>query len=113
MVNEAYLNRLSAGLLQSVFDSDVTGWIRSAHGEVAEVDRLDPVRLRIDQQGADRERDAVRNPAFLGVQPQQPDLPRERIRQRPLPELEQQQRQAAAEHRRIEQIVHEMAKAEP
>ena len=41
------------------------------------------------------------------------DWPAKRIGQRPLPELQQQQRQGAAEQRGIEQIVQQMAKAEP
>src|SRR5947199_9441596 len=92
MVNEAYLNRLNA---------ELPG--RSADGEMGQVDRLDPFRLRVDHQCADRERDAVGNSAFLGVQLEQPGLARERMGQRPLPELEQQQRQGTAEHRGIDQ----------
>src|SRR5712675_215795 len=102
MVNEAYLNRLNA---------ELPG--RSADGEMGKVDRLDPFRLRIDRQRADRERYAIGNSAFLGVQLEQPGLARERVGQRPLPELEQQQRQGAAEQRGIDQIVQKMAKAEP
>src|SRR5260370_25497125 len=102
MVNEAYLNRLNA---------ELPG--RSADGEMGEVDRLDPFRLRIDRQRADRERDAIGNSAFLGVQLEQPGLARERVGQRPLPELEQQQRQGTAEQRGIDQVAQQMAKAEP
>ena len=109
MVNEAYLNRLNAGLLQ--------GFSReggpSAYGEVGQVDYLDPIRLRVDQQRADRQRDAVGNSGLPGMQPHQPGLPGERVGQRPLPELEQQQRQGSAEQGGIDQIAQQMVKAEP
>src|SRR5260370_30948015 len=122
MVNEAYLNRLNAGFTRSVFgrsgyrfaqrkrvktktgarsvliESEPIGLqARSANGEVAQVDRLDPFRLGVNHQCADRERDAVGNSAVLGVQLEQPGLAGERVGQGPLPELEQQQRQRAAE----------------
>ncbi len=51
----------------------------SAHGEVREIDRLDPVGLRIDQQGAEGERDAVGNAGLLVVQAAEPGLGRQRI----------------------------------
>src|SRR3954454_20209433 len=102
MVNEAYLNRLNAGLPT-----------RSANGEVGQVDRLDPFRLRVDHQGADRERDAVGNSALPVMQPEQPGLAAERVGQGPLSELKQQQRQRPAEQGSIDQIVQHMAEAEP
>src|ERR1700716_1578460 len=103
MVNEAYLNRLNAGFTRG----------RSANGEVGEIHRLDPFSLGVDRQRADRERDAVGNAALLGLQTAQPGLAGERIRQSQLPKLEQKQLQGAAEQRGIDQIVEEMAKAEP
>src|SRR5271163_14738 len=98
MVNEAYLNRLNAEFTRGypIFTSRLPK-ARSAHGEVSEIDRLDPIRLRINHQGTDRECDAVRNSTVLGMQPEQPGLATESIGQRPFPELEQQQRQGAAE----------------
>src|ERR1700730_1533541 len=103
MVNEAYLNRLNAGFTPA----------RSANGEVAEVDRLDPFRLRVNHQRADRERDTVGNSAFLGVQLEQPRLAGERGGQRPLPKLQQQQRQGPAEQGGADQIVEQVAEPEP
>src|SRR5713101_2329025 len=86
---------------------------RSANGEVGQIDRVDPFRLRINHQCADRERDAVGNSTVLGVELEQPVLAGERIGQRQLAELKQQQRQGAAEQRGIEQIIQQMAEAEP
>src|SRR5258707_13832774 len=102
MVNEAYLNRLNGKLPA-----------RSANREVGQIDGLDPFGLRIDHQRADRERDAVGDSAVPVVQPEQPGLARKRVGQRPLPELEQQQSEGAAEQRGIQQIVEQMAEAEP
>src|SRR5947209_5908222 len=103
MVNEAYLNRLNAGFTPGC----------SAKREVAEVDSPDPFGFRIDHQGADRERDTVGNSAFLGVQAEQPRLSGQGIGQRPLPELQQQQRQGAADQRGPDQIIDEMTEPEP
>src|ERR1700758_3177109 len=103
MVNEAYLNRLNAWLIQKI----------SAKREVREVDRLHPFRLRIVHQGTDRERDAVGDAALLGMQPAEPGLAGERIGQWPLPELDEQQRERSAEQRGVEQVVHQVRKAEP
>src|ERR1700751_3803682 len=103
MVNEAYLNRLN-GILPLH---------RSANDEVRQIDSLDPLSFRIDRQRADRERDPVRNTAFLGVQLEQPGLAGQYIRQRPLPELEQRQRQHAAEQRSIDQVVQQVIETEP
>src|SRR5256714_3894154 len=72
-------------------------YLRSADREVREVDRLDPFCLRIDHQCAESERDAVGDPGLFVMQAEQPGLAGQRIRQRPLPELKQQQRQGAAE----------------
>src|ERR1700687_3619584 len=105
MVNEAYLNQLNGWFTQGSAR-------RSGQRETGKVDRLDPFGLRVDHQRADRERDAVGNAALLGVQLDEPGLAGELIRQRPLPELQQQQRQGAAEQRGIEQIGHQKAKAE-
>src|SRR6188472_459053 len=103
MVNEAYLNRVNESLPK----------LRSANDEMREVDGLDPFGFRIDHQRADRERDAIGNAGLLGVQLEQPGLPRELPGQRPLPELQQQQRQHAAEQRSVEQIVEQMVEPEP
>src|SRR5438067_1720696 len=121
MVNEAYLNRLNAGFTESVFER--TGLVRvkktsqsakywsrrlsrrSVDGEVGHVDRFDPFGIGIDHQCADRERDAVGDSAFLGVQLDQPGLASERIGKRPLSELEQEQRQGTAKQRGIDEIV--------
>src|SRR4029078_4339676 len=84
----------------------------SAHGEVGEVDRLDPLGLRINHQRPDRERDAVGDPSLLVVQAEQPALAVERVGQGPLPELEQQQRQRAAKQRRVYQVAEEMVETE-
>ena len=81
--------------------------------EAGEVDRLHPVGLGIDHQCADRERDAVGDAALLGVEPQQPGLAGQRIGQRPLPHLQQHDGERAAEQRGVEQVVQEMAEAEP
>jgi len=82
MVNEAYLNRLNAGLSGC-----------SAQCEVGEVDRFHPFGLGVDHQCAKCERDAIGNAGLFGVQPQQPGLTQQRVGQRPLSELEQKQRQ--------------------
>src|ERR1700761_2245223 len=105
MVNEAYLNRVNEVLpsVRAVWSSGAqrmpkrsanfeSGQTRSSDHEAAEIDGLDPVGLRVDHQRADRECDAVGNSAFLGVQFEQPGLARQRIGQRPLPELKQKQR---------------------
>src|ERR1700750_2250092 len=113
MVNEAYLNQLNAEFTEVVRAFTWCLLSRSADREVGEIDRLDPVGLRINHPGADPERDTVRNTAVLGVQPQQPGLTDQGVRQRPLPELEQYQCQGAAEQRGIDEVIQQVAEAEP
>src|SRR6516162_223845 len=103
MVNEAYLNRLNVGFYP----------LELADGEACEVDRLHPLRFRVDHQRSDRERDTIGNAAFLRVQLEEPGLAGEGVWKRPLAELQQKQRQRPAEQRGIQQIVHELGKAEP
>src|ERR1700761_118473 len=103
MVNDGYLNRLNESLPL---------W-RSADHEVRQIDGLDPLRLRVDRQRTDGERDAIGNSAVLGVQFKQPCLTRERVRKRPLPELKQEQRQDSAEQRGVDQIGQQVSEAEP
>src|ERR1700744_1691815 len=103
MVNEAYLNRINESLPL---------W-RSTDHEARQVDGLDPRGLRVDRKRSDGERNAVGNAGFLGVQFEQPGLARQGVRKGPLAELQQTERQCAAEQRGIEQIVQQVCKAEP
>src|SRR3981189_3126807 len=101
MVNEAYLNRLNGKLP-----------VASARREVNQVDRLDPLGLRIDHQRADRERDAVGDSALLVVQAEQPGLAREQRGQGPLPEQHSWEAKSGRKQRVIEQVVKEMVESE-
>ena len=93
MVNEAYLNRLNGAFTRR--DQRMTKW--------RQVDRLDPFGLRIDHQCADARARCRRGCRLsLACSLSSQAWPRERVGQRPLPELEQQQRQGAAEQRGVD-----------
>src|SRR3954470_17803721 len=99
MVNEAYLNRVNE-----------TFRVRSRGDEARKLDRADPFGLRVDHESTNGERDAVGDSRLPVVQPEQPALRRECAGKGPLPELQQHQRQCAAEQRGIDEIVKQVAK---
>src|SRR5580698_6110197 len=85
--------------------------LAAAHSSDAE--RGHPLGLRVNDERSDRERDAVRNAGVLAMQPFRPWLPEKYLRHRQRAELNQPDRQRAAKQRGIDQIVCEMADAQP
>src|SRR5579864_374713 len=81
--------------------------------EVRQVDGADPFGIRINDERANCQRNAVRNAALLGMQLEQPGLTGQRIWQRPLPELKQEQGKGTPEQRSVDEIVQQVTKAEP